>query len=59
MEINKEEQIKKLQGELKQIAEQLQRVDQTRQQLANALLKKQGAIELLEGLENEKPNEPA
>ena len=59
MEINKEEQIKKLQGELKQIAEQLQRVDQTRQQLANALLKKQGAIELLEGLEEKKSDEPA
>ncbi|KKL25310.1 hypothetical protein LCGC14_2406580 [marine sediment metagenome] len=62
MELNVKEQTEKLQGELAQATRQLQQVDNQMAQLQQAknnqvavILKKQGALELLQSLSAEKP----
>lgn len=64
MELNVKEQTEKLQGELAQATGQLQQVDNQLAQLQQArniqvavILKKQGALELLQGLGAEEPKE--
>ena len=61
MELNVKEQIEKLQGELAQMTRQLQQVDNQMAQLqqarniqVNTILKKQGAMELLQSLNTNK-----
>lgn len=63
MELNVKEQIEKLQAEIAQLAGQARNInDQVvllqnqGQQLVNALLKKQGALELLQALNGSKEN---
>ncbi len=60
MELNVKEQTEKLQGELAQMTRQLQQVDNQMAQLqqarniqVNTILKKQGALELLQSLASE------
>ena len=60
MELNVKEQTEKLQAELAQASRQLQQVDNQMAQLqqarniqVNTILKKQGALELLQGLEKD------
>lgn len=59
MEINIEEQTTKLQTEVAQLTGQLQQLDsqyqQTRNNLVGEILKKQGALELLQGMEKDEP----
>ena len=62
MELDVKEQTEKLQGELAQMTRQLQQVDSQMAQLqqarniqVNTILKKQGALELLQSLSVEKP----
>ena len=62
MELNVKEQTEKLQGEIAQLTRQLQQVENQIAQLqqakniqVTAILKKQGALELLQSLEGEKP----
>ncbi len=64
MELNVKEQTEKLQAELAQMTRQLQQVDNQMAQLqqarniqVNTILKKQGALELLQSLSVEKPKE--
>ena len=64
MELNVKEQTEKLQGELAQATRQLQQVDNQMAQLQQAknnqvavILKKQGALELLNSLDGEKPKD--
>ena len=64
MELNVKEQTEKLQGELALATRQLQQVDnqiaqlqQARNIQVNTILKKQGALELLQSLSVEKPTE--
>jgi len=47
-------EIKKQAGEMEQLALQLQALDTKRQELANAIVKKQGIIEYLQVLEVKK-----
>lgn len=63
MELDVKEQQARLKVEAHQIAEQLgvvleqmNRLQETRQSLINAGLKNQGALELLQNLNGEKPN---
>ncbi len=64
MELNVKEQTEKLQAELAQATRQLQQIDNQIAQLQQArniqvslILKKQGALELLQSLSVEKPKE--
>ena len=64
MELNVKEQTEKLQAELAQATRQLQQIDNQMAQLhqarniqVNIILKKQGALELLQSLSAEKPKE--
>ena len=64
MELNVKEQTEKLQAELAQATGQLQQVDNRMAQLqqakniqVTAILKKQGALELLQSLSADKPEE--
>ena len=65
MELNVKEQTEKLQAEIAQLTGQLQQLDNQLAQLQQAknnqiaeILKKQGALELLQRLGNEKPKKP-
>ncbi len=62
MELNVKEQTEKLQGEIAQATRQLQQVENQIAQLqqakniqVTAILKKQGALELLQSLDGDKP----
>lgn len=57
MELNVKEQTEKLQAEIGQLQAQLQQVEQARNKLTAAILKKAGALELLQGLNGDKPKE--
>ena len=57
MELNVKEQTEKLNAELAQLQQQLQQVEQARNNLTAAILKKAGALELLQSLDGEKPTE--
>ncbi len=64
MELNVKEQTEKLQGEIAQLSVQVRSVNDQlallqnqKQQLINDLLKKAGALELLQGLDGDKPKE--
>lgn len=63
MELNVKEQTEKLQAEIAQlnnqtrnINDQLAILQNQRQELINAILKKAGALELLQGLDGDKPD---
>lgn len=62
MELNVKEQTEKLQGEIAQLSGQARNIEDQltilgsqKQQLINEILKKAGALELLQGLDGEKP----
>ena len=64
MEVNVKEQTEKLNAEITQLNSQLQQVDaqiaqlqQTRNNVVATILKKAGALELLQGLDGDKPKE--
>ena len=57
MELNVKEQTDKLQAELIQLTAQLQQVEQAKNNVVAAVLKKQGALELLQSLNGDKPKE--
>ena len=56
MELDRDKEVGKLQAEIEQLVQQLQQVEQNRNNLSAVILRKQGALELLQGLE-EKPKD--
>ena len=57
MELNVKEQTEKLEAEIKELQAQLQQVEQAKNNVVAAILKKQGALELLNSLNEDKPKE--
>ena len=57
MELNVKEQTEKLEGEKTQLNQQLQQIEQVRNNLIIAIAKKQGAIEHLQSLNGDKPKD--
>lgn len=55
MELDTKKEIEKLQAELGQLQTQLQQVEQSRSNLTTIIVKKMGALEMLQGLKEEKP----
>lgn len=54
MELDTKKEIEKLQAEIKQLQDQLNQVEQTRSNLTTIIVKKIGALEMLQGLESKK-----
>lgn len=54
MEIDVKKEQERVQGEIKDLATQINSLDQQRQEAINLLIKKQGELELLQRLEKEK-----
>ena len=55
LEVNVKEQTEKLQGEMTELQQQLQQIEQVRNNLIIALAKNAGKQELLQGLNGDKP----
>lgn len=53
MELDTKKEIGKLQAEITQLQNQLQQAEQVRNNLTAAILKKAGAVEMLQGLEKD------
>ncbi len=53
MELDVKKEKEKLQGEIEQLQKQLNQVEQTRNNLTTMIVKKMGALEMLQGLKKE------
>lgn len=53
MELDTKREIEKLQAEIEQLQKQLNQVEQTRNNLTTMIVKKMGALEMLQGLKSE------
>ena len=58
MEIDVKKETEKVQGEMQELATQINSLDQQRQEAVNQLIKKQGELEYLQRLNGEKKESP-